>query len=102
MHRFLSCRLIDDFKFKLYKEQKGLCLVCKKEFEESSLVRRDENLQVHYVVSYKNRKLVGSKFKSRLNKILLHKSCHLKLHSDKGFYDKRYLRTKLSFATAWK
>lgn len=83
MNRLVSRRLKSDLKVKLYREQNGVCLLCKEQMNEDSLLCRSTKLDVHHLVPRSmadDVKLSKKFYESRNNKVLLHKKCHLVLH----------------------
>lgn len=92
MSHILCRRLISDLKFRLYKEQNGLCLICKLPFNEKDLIRRSQSIHIHHLVPRSIKECAGKLYEARRNKILLHENCHLVLHKTKAFQHSKYLR----------
>ena len=99
MSKNISKRLLlSDLKFKLYKEQKGTCLICKKFITEKNLLNRSTKVHIHHVVpqSIKDSlKITNKLYGSRKNLTLLHGNCHLVLHKTIKINDSPYLRDKI-------
>lgn len=94
INMLIAKRLKSDLKFKLYREQNGLCLVCKEQMDENLLLSRSSQLRVHHLVprSVANEtKLNKKSYESRKNKVLLHEKCHLVLHKSNLFQDSSLL-----------
>ena len=51
LSRLISKRLVNDLKFKLYKQQNGNCVFCGKKIEEELLIKRSTKIHIHHVVS---------------------------------------------------
>lgn len=81
----------------MYHEQNSLCLVCKAPMDKRQLSSHSSELHIHRLVSTRNTankiKLNKKFYKSRKNKILLHKKCHLNLHKNKTFQSSSFFRT---------
>lgn len=98
MNKSVIKRLKSDLKVKLYGEQNGLCLVCKKQIDENLLLSGSSKLHIHHLVSRSvanEINLSKRSYESRENKVLLHKKCHLVLHKSKLFQDSYLLRTSV-------
>jgi hypothetical protein len=81
MGKSIARRLVSDLRFKLYSEQKGLCLICKRLIGEKELIRRDAKIHIYHLVVLKSvKELAELSYGLRLNKVLLHKRCHLQLY----------------------
>lgn len=78
--QLLSRRLVSDLKFRLFKEQKGLCLVCKLCLDIKDVVKRSPTIHIHHLVPRSAKHLAGKLYESKRNKVLLHGSCHLSMH----------------------
>jgi len=84
--KLVSKRLKSDLKFKLYSEQSGFCLVCLKRIDEKELLSHSSKLHIHHLVPCSVSKeigLINKCYKSRKNKLLLHKKCHLAFYKSK-------------------
>ena len=98
MSRNISKRLSSDLKFKLFKEQNGICLICKKPITEKSLLNRSTTVHIHHIVPRsikKSLKITDKLYESRKNLILLHGNCHLVLHKTMKINDSPYLRDEI-------
>jgi len=98
MGKNISRRLSSDLKFKLFKEQNGICLICKKPITEKSLLNRSTTVHLHHIVprSIKNSlKITDKLYESRKNLTLLHGNCHLVLHKTTKINDSPYLRDEV-------
>jgi len=98
MNNNVSRRLINDLKFKLFKEQKGFCLICKKHIQEQSLLIRSTKLHIHHVVPRSLKKTLGisdKSYESRKNLTLLHGNCHLNMHKTVKINESPYLRDEI-------
>jgi 5-methylcytosine-specific restriction endonuclease McrA len=90
-----SKRLTSDLKFKLYTDQKGICLICRKFINEKQLLNRSTLIHIHHIVprSLKLPLEIPSKtYEARKNLILLHGKCHLNLHKTVKINESPYLR----------
>ena len=98
MSKNISRRLTSDLKFKIFKEQNGICLICKKPITEKSLLNRSTTVHLHHLVPRslkKSLKLTDKLYESRRNLTLLHDSCHLALHKTKKNVSTHYLRNEI-------
>jgi 5-methylcytosine-specific restriction endonuclease McrA len=98
MSRNISKRLLSDLKFKLFKEQNGVCLICKKSITEKSLLNRSTTVHLHHIVPRsikKSLKITDKLYESRKNLTLLHGNCHLVLHKTMKINDSPYLRDEV-------
>ena len=98
MGRNISKRLSSDLKFKLFKEQNGICLICKKPITEKSLLNRSTTVHLHHIVPRslkKSLKITDKLYESRKNLTLLHSNCHLVLHKTTKINDSPYLRDEV-------
>jgi len=98
MSKNISQRLTSDLKFKIFKEQNGICLICKKPITEKSLLNRSTTVHLHHIVprsQKKSLKITDKLYESRRNLILLHGNCHLILHKAKKNNDTLYLRGEI-------
>jgi 5-methylcytosine-specific restriction endonuclease McrA len=98
MSKNVSRRLINDLKFKLFKEQKGVCLICKKPINEKTLLNRSTTVHIHHVVPCSFKKLLeipDKIYEARRNLTLLHGSCHLILHKTIEVNKSPYLRFEI-------
>jgi 5-methylcytosine-specific restriction endonuclease McrA len=98
MNKNISRRLADDLKFKIFKEQNGICLICKKHITEKSLLNRSTTVHLHHIVPRSIKKLLGitdKLYESRRNLTLLHGNCHLVLHKTIKINDSPYLRDEI-------
>jgi 5-methylcytosine-specific restriction endonuclease McrA len=98
MSKNISKRLSGDLKFKIFKEQNGICLICKEPITEKSLLNRSTTVHLHHIVprSIKNSlKITDKLYESRKNLTLLHGNCHLVLHKTTKINDSLYLRDEV-------
>ena len=98
MSKNISKRLSSDLKFKLFKEQNGICLICKKPISEKSLLHRSTMVHLHHIVPRsikKSLKITDKLYESRKNLTLLHGNCHLALHKTTKTNDSLYLRDEV-------
>jgi 5-methylcytosine-specific restriction endonuclease McrA len=98
MTKNISRRLVSDLKFKIYKEQNGLCLICKKPITEKSLLNRSTTVHLHHIVPRsvkKSLEITDKLYESRRNLTLLHSNCHLVLHKTTKINDSPYLRDEI-------
>lgn len=98
MGKNISRRLSSDLKFKIFKEQNGLCLICKKPIAEKSLLNRSTTVHLHHVVPRSLKKpleITNKLYESRKNLVLLHGHCHLVLHKTTKINDSPYLRDEI-------
>jgi len=98
INNLVSRRLINDLKFKLFKEQKGLCLICKKSIQEQALLNRSSKLHIHHIVPRSLKAILSisdKSYESRKNLILLHGNCHLNLHKTLKINNSTYLRDEI-------
>ena len=94
----ISKRLSSDLKFKLFKEQNGICLICKKPITEKSLLNRSTTVHLHHVVLRSQKKsleITDKLYSSRRNLTLLHGNCHLVMHKTIKINDSPYLRDEI-------
>jgi 5-methylcytosine-specific restriction endonuclease McrA len=98
MTKNISRRLVSDLKFKIYKEQNGLCLICKKPITEKSLLNRSTTVHLHHIVPRsvkKSLEITDKLYESRRNLTLLHSNCYLVLYKTTKINDSPYLRDKI-------
>jgi 5-methylcytosine-specific restriction endonuclease McrA len=98
MGKNISKRLLSDLKFKLFKEQNGICLICKKPISEKSLLHRSTTVHLHHIVPRsikKSLEITDKLYESRKNLTLLHGNCHLALHKTTKINDSLYLRDEV-------
>jgi len=94
----ISKRLANDLKFKIFKEQKGICLLCQKPIAEENLLNRSTTVHLHHIVPRSLKKSLGiidKKYESRINLILLHGNCHLRMHKTLKINESLYLRDEI-------
>jgi 5-methylcytosine-specific restriction endonuclease McrA len=98
MNKNVSKRLISDLKFKLFTDQKGVCLFCKKTISEKALLNRSTTIHIHHVVPRSLKKsldISDKNYESRRNLTLLHENCHLVLHKTTEINKSLYLRDEI-------
>jgi 5-methylcytosine-specific restriction endonuclease McrA len=98
MNKNVSRRLVSDLKFKLFTDQKGVCLFCKKPIAEKTLLNRSTTIHIHHVVPRSLKKPLGisdKNYESRRNLTLLHGNCHLILHKTTEINKSFYLRDEI-------
>jgi 5-methylcytosine-specific restriction endonuclease McrA len=98
MSKNISKRLTSDLKFKIFKEQNGICPICKNPITEKSLLNRSTTVHLHHLVPRslkKSLKITDKLYESRRNLTLLHGSCHLALHKTKKNDSTPYLRNEI-------
>ena len=98
MGKNISRRLTSDLKFKIFKEQNGICLICKKPITEKSLLNRSTTVYLHHIVPRslkKSLEITDKLYESRKNLTLLHDNCHLVLRRTIKINDSPYLRDEI-------
>jgi len=98
MSENISRRLTSNSKFKIFKEQNGICLICKKPITEKSLLNRSTTVHLHHIVPRSLKKpleITDKLYESRRNLTLLHGNCHLVLHKTIKINDSPYLRDEI-------
>ena len=98
MGKNVSKRLVSDLKFKIFKEQNGICLICKKSITEKSLLNRSTTTHLHHIVPRslkKSLEITDKLYESRRNLTLLHGNCHLITHKTIKINDSPYLRDEI-------
>ena len=98
MSRNISRRLSNDLKFKLFKEQNGICLVYKKPITEKSFLSRSTTVHLHHIVPRsikKSLEITDKLYESRENLTLLHGNCYLVLDKTMKINDSPYLHDEI-------
>ena len=98
MSKNIAKRLVSDLKFKIFKEQNGICLLCKKPITEKSLLNRSTTVHLHHLVPRSLKKSLGiteKLYESRRNLTLLHENCHLVMHKTIKINESSYLRDEI-------
>jgi 5-methylcytosine-specific restriction endonuclease McrA len=98
MSKNISRRLVDDLKFKIFKEQSDLCLVCKKPIIEKSSLNRLTTVHFHHLVPRRLQRSLGiidKHYEARRNLILLYGNCHLVLHKTAKINKSVYLHDEI-------
>jgi len=98
MGKNISKRLVSDLKFKIFKEQDGICLIYKNPIKEKSLLNRSTTVHLHHIVPRslkKSLEITDKLYESRRNLTLLHENCHLVLHKTIKINDSSYLRNEI-------